>query len=119
MFCDLSNYGEKLNEKISRKINVNMYINNKNSSKIQDEKRFCSVVFPSQLVLTEPVGQNLQALNPLVLMQLQAVNAVKPVVLYQVERRINRHLVETNVSLSSSKTPEPKIPEICELKTIK
>lgn len=46
--------------------------------------------------LTQSVREDLQALNPLIIVKLQAVNAVKAIVLYQIERRVHGDLVGTN-----------------------
>lgn len=58
------------------------------------------------LCLTESVGKHFQALNPLILMELQTINTVESVVLYQVERRVHRHLVESKVTSSPSEPPQ-------------
>lgn len=50
-------------------------------------------------VLTQSVRENLQPLNPLVFVKLQAVNAVETVVLDQIQRRVHGHLAQTQQSL--------------------
>ena len=46
------------------------------------------------MILTHSVWQNLQSYHPLVTIQLQAVDAVEAIVFNQVERRVDRNLVQ-------------------------
>lgn len=46
--------------------------------------------------LTKSVGEHFQSLNPLIFMKLQTINTVKSIILYQIERRVHRHLWDTN-----------------------
>ena len=50
----------------------------------------------SQISLTQSVREHLQPLNPLIFMKLQTINTVETIVLYQIERRVHWHLVDTH-----------------------